>query len=256
MIGILFTAVIPMFLMMNQADVLLEQKKLTIKRVDDEKSNEQAEVWVYPTDVDSPESVTVLVKNTCGMPIHLIRAWFNETIFPLDTMVQPMSNVILPPFTVKAHVGNYYDICVSTERGNIYESKTGPLYYNIDGWVIESFGITVIIPFREDWMVNKHWSSNFEVTIWKVEGTDQVLVYPPTEIIRAISASERFLPLREAGQYRILVQVWVNQYTGHPAHWHTIWDKTDETSLISWPDGSSLITVPIVTPLSEHNHSC
>jgi len=256
----MFTAVIPMMLVMRQADTLHEMRNHEVGSLDDERSRELLNLYVCPVSLTSPD-VKVTIVNKGDVPAHVVKLWINDDPeqIPINVEIPSLSEVVLDSFPLETGPGKEYDIRATTERGNVFLSDNGILRYDMDGWVIESFGITVIIPFREDWMVAKKWSSNFNVTIWKVneeDEDDQVLVYPPTEVIRAISASQQFFPLKEAGQYRIRVGVWVNNKAGTSAHWHNIYDKINADTFISWPAGSALITVPIVTPQSEHDHTC
>lgn len=245
-----------MMLVMRQADTLHEMRKHELDILDQERDMESLFFYVCPMS-ETSQDVKVTIVNKGEVFVKVVKLWINDDDeqVPINVEIPPLSEVVPDAFQLETGEGKEYDIRVTTERGNMFLSDNGILRYGADGWVIEAFSITVDIPYREDWMMTKHWSSNFQVTIWKVDGEDQVIVYPPTEIIRAISASQRYFPLKEAGQYRIEVNVWVNHYYGHPAHWHSppIWDKI---SIISWPEGSSDITVSIVTPQSEHNHDC
>ena len=47
-VGILFSSVVPMLLVMNQADTLYEQKKFEQEREDDRRDMEELQMYVYP----------------------------------------------------------------------------------------------------------------------------------------------------------------------------------------------------------------
>jgi hypothetical protein len=47
-VGILFTSVIPMALVMRQSETIYEQNELELKRQDDDQDREDIDVYVYP----------------------------------------------------------------------------------------------------------------------------------------------------------------------------------------------------------------
>jgi hypothetical protein len=65
-IGILFTSVIPMFLVMKQADIIYTQTDLERKRLDEEREREAIEVYPIPS-LTQPEMNVTLV-NTGDVP--------------------------------------------------------------------------------------------------------------------------------------------------------------------------------------------
>ena len=75
-IGIMFTSVIPMMLLMKQADVVLEQEKLEIVRRDDEGDRESLELYPIPDLAGTHVNVTIL--NTCETSIDIIRIWISK----------------------------------------------------------------------------------------------------------------------------------------------------------------------------------
>lgn len=144
-IGILFTSVIPMYLVMNQADTIYEQRKLERERFDDERSREAMDVYVFPTEGESSENLTVKVYNRCELAVKIVRIWINDAFVSTDTVVQSMTELELGSYNVTPQEGSEYDIIVTTERGNIFESGSGPLYFMDGHWLVENLLINVLI---------------------------------------------------------------------------------------------------------------
>ncbi|MFA5869689.1 MAG: hypothetical protein WC941_08330 [Candidatus Bathyarchaeia archaeon] len=241
-VGILFATVIPMFLIMNQADVLLDQSKLTIRRSDDERDNERAEVYIFPTDPQSSTSVSIQIFNKCEMPITVIRIWLNNTRYVTDLSIPPMENRT-QVITVNAHNGNSYDSRVTTQRGNVYAALNGILSFGPSGWIGESFGINIVIPAREAWMSSEKWDGpydNFNVTITRVG--QSIPEYLSSYMTRAVSASEQFFSLSEQGTYHVKAQVHLSKKALRLAHWHTM---VDGDYVIAWPGGAPIIQVTL-----------
>jgi hypothetical protein len=177
-IGILFTSVIPMMLVMNQADTLYEQKKLEIGRFDEERAREQADVYVYPTDGSTSQYLTIKVTDRCELAMRIVRIWINDTIYPADFLVLSMESKDLGSYNVDPKNGSEYDIEVTSERGNVYENGGGTMSYIDDHWVVENLLINVLI--SESGVVFKiylyikegeSWTQIDYVQVWKIGGS-------------------------------------------------------------------------------------
>jgi len=146
-IGILFTAVIPMFLVMRQADTLHEKRKLELGRLDEEKRRENIRVYVFPTPDSPPDqpSLTVRVDNRGELLVRVVRIWVNDQPLDVDCAVQGMSQKGLEPFDVSTEPGSYI-IKVTTDRGNVFASDSGPITYLGGGeWAVGMLVINVLI---------------------------------------------------------------------------------------------------------------
>jgi hypothetical protein len=139
--GILFSAVAPMFITMRQADVYYEQRKQEVGILDDEKSREDLTFYVYP---DAQQDLIVVVENKCVMSIQVVRVWINNVEQVDSTVVDPQSSEIIE-LDFEPVEDTLYDIRVTTERGNVYELSTGELEYTSGGWIVESKVINVLI---------------------------------------------------------------------------------------------------------------
>lgn len=217
-IGILFTSVIPMMLVMNQADTIFEQKKLEIQRADEEHAREQIVVYVYPTGVTAPGNLTVMVENRCEMSVKIVRIWINDTIHSKEYIVQSMNEQVLDSFNVSPpeDKNSTYDIRVTTERGNVFEAGSGPITYDGWGWVIENLMINVLI--SSPGIVFKIYlsgPSNYTdyAQVWKIGGT----------------AFKSFI-IPENGDYTVTVK-----RGSQIIH--------EEVVNMNWPDGPSILWV-------------
>ena len=76
-IGIMFTAIIPMMLVMNQADQIYARKIKTVETLDGERSAENIRVIAYPNSSNSSEMILKL-ENRGNVPVKIVRAWFND----------------------------------------------------------------------------------------------------------------------------------------------------------------------------------
>lgn len=209
-----------MYLVMNQADVIFEQKKHEVAQLDEEKDREDLYFYVYP---DLSDDLMVVVENKCAMNIKILRIWVNEDIQIESTIVQPLQTVEFGPYDVNPVVGDSYDVRVTTERGNVFECGSGELEYGEWGWVVETKMINVVVSasgvvFKiylykwedSDW-VEKDWAQ-----VWKIGGS----AFKPFDITEYGN-----------GEYRVVVK------RGSA----TIHDEED--LIMEWPDGPSALWV-------------
>ena len=146
-IGILFTSVVPMFLVMNQADTIYEQKKLERERLDEERAREELNVFVYPTGEIAPGNLTLTVENRCELTVKIVRIWINDTIHDQESIIKSMSPLELGSFDVSPPAGknSTYDFRVTTDRGNLFEAGSGPIVYDGWDWEVDTKMINVLI---------------------------------------------------------------------------------------------------------------
>jgi hypothetical protein len=146
-IGILFSAVVPMFLVMQQADIILDQEKLDIRRVDDERSRELMDFYAYP--ITGEDKIELKVNSRFELPIQIVHLWINNTLTPVDFEIPPMQqDVILGQYAVPVHSGanSTFKVKVTTDRGNVYESKTGEIMYDeTEGWMAPELQVIVFV---------------------------------------------------------------------------------------------------------------
>jgi len=145
-VGIMFTAVIPMFLVMNQADTLHEIRKFEVGRLDEERASEEINFYAYLEEDDDPDKdiLNLRIKNEGSAPIKIVRVWINDVEYPQNENINSMDTKLLDPLTVD-HVLTSYNVKVITEKGNIFTSISSNLYYSEGGWYTPSLGICVHI---------------------------------------------------------------------------------------------------------------
>jgi len=143
-IGILFSAVVPMMLVMKQADVILEQKKLEVQRLDEERIREDLALYAYPNGLSS---ITVKVHNRCEVPIIIRRIWINDEEQDIDCLVSPVEVKEIGSYSITFIPDqiNTYRVRITTARGNVYESLSGIIAHDGSEWVQEEIGINVVI---------------------------------------------------------------------------------------------------------------
>jgi len=149
-VGIMFTAVIPMLLVMRQADTLNEMRKHELEIFDEERESEDLHVYVFPTSASS-DDLTLRVENRGNSVVKIVQIWINDSPHPLDNfVVQPTIWIDTPLDYFTADLDTNYFIMVTTERGNIFSEYSGSLYYNSEGdWEDGSFVIFFIISYPE-----------------------------------------------------------------------------------------------------------
>ena len=140
-IGIMFTSVIPMWLVMKQADVLYERKKLEMARLDEECEREAMELYAFPRSIDEPQWLNVTAYNHCEFPINLLRLWVNETEIPLSLTIPSMGSANVTSYEINAVNGSSYQVRTTSERGNVYASQTGTLSFSDGEWETETLPV-------------------------------------------------------------------------------------------------------------------
>lgn len=143
-IGIIFTAVIPMMLVMRQADTLHEMRKHELDILDQERVMESLCLYVCPVSLTSPD-VKVTIVNKGDVLAHVVKLWINDNDeqVPIDVEIPSLSEEVLDPFDLPLVVGAEYDIRVTTDRGNVFPSENGILLYEEGGWEMETFSIRI-----------------------------------------------------------------------------------------------------------------
>lgn len=169
-IGVVFTAIIPMQLVMQQADNISERKKKAIESFDVERSREQLLVSVYPNPTNSSE-LMVRVQNKGDVIVKIVRIWVNDDLTPQSQMIATKDAESLGPIPVAVQNATFYLVEVTTERGNVFRSYTGSVYYSDGTWYVSQLSITVNILNNQGqykiWVQN---STLHEVGYWDSGG--------------------------------------------------------------------------------------
>lgn len=146
-IGIVFSAFVPMTLVMKQADNVYERKIHETTVGDIDKGSEDAMVYAYG-ETGSTE-LSVFVTNKGFNELTIVRVWLNNNSTEVSETVAPKASIELGPYDVTG-AESPLKVKVTTENGNIYECDLGSVMYSeVNGWYTPSFAISVMI--MSDW---------------------------------------------------------------------------------------------------------
>jgi len=145
-VGIIFTAFIPMLLVMRQADTIYEIRKHELGILDQERMDEEINFYAYP-DPDYPDKIILRIKNEGSTLVKIVMIWINDVKHPQDENINSMETKNLVPLPVELQAQTSYTVKVVTEKGNVFSSEAGTLYYSssVNGWYTPSLGICVHI---------------------------------------------------------------------------------------------------------------
>jgi len=169
-VGIMFTAVIPMLLVMNQADTIHEIRKVEVGRLEEEKASEKISFYAYLLEEDPldpiNDKINLRIKNYGSIPVKIVSVWINDEKYPQeDVNIKSMETKSLDTLIVDQVLSSYI-VKVITEKGNVFTSRSGNLYYSGGIWYTPSLGISVHI-------INT--KGKYEITVTK--GTETVGYY-------------------------------------------------------------------------------
>jgi len=146
-VGILFTAIIPLFLYVNQANNFYDETVKYMKSKDEERDAESLDVFAYPTG-ENHTTLNVLIKNTGVIPVKVMRIWvadledhqsrfFNETDTPdLHDEIYPVTQRLIAINISYIGTGERsLSVKLTTERGRIFSSRSNPLWITDEGWM-------------------------------------------------------------------------------------------------------------------------
>jgi hypothetical protein len=168
-IGIMFSAIIPMYLVMNQADTVFEQEKHEIANLDEERAMENIIVYAYPKENLTSPFITVKMKNECSLNVEGVRVWINNNNYSISVNLDPSQEITIDHYNVNPQSGETYDVRVTTERGNVFECSSGLLSYSDTGWEVETQVINVLISSP---------GVVFKVSVYWEDGEDNWLELP------------------------------------------------------------------------------
>lgn len=136
-IGIMFTAVIPMFLVMNQADTLYEIRKVEVGRLDEEHAIENIFLHLETSIETGTEEpiITLIFYNRGELAVRIIHVWINGELREVDLLIPQTSDGSLElrdfvdPLT---EFPESFSIRVVTDKGNIFSPPSGNPEYSYD----------------------------------------------------------------------------------------------------------------------------
>ena len=90
-VGIIFSAFIPMMIVINQADTLHEIRKHELGILDQDRGDEA--LYVYVQTVVDPRKLIIKVQNKGALSVKIVRLWINDESIPLEYNIKPMSGI-------------------------------------------------------------------------------------------------------------------------------------------------------------------
>lgn len=166
-VGIMFTAVIPMLLVMRQADTLHEMRKFELARLDEEGDKENLYIYAHETDSGSSD-LTIEVENKGDLSVKVVSLWINDEFFELNQLIPPMSGIVdLGSFTVPMLLDFEYIVMVTTDKGKIFVFDI-PLTWTINGWTSPIILIEVTVEHLKE-------SGGFRIKITGPEPTREAM---------------------------------------------------------------------------------
>jgi len=220
-IGVLFSAIIPMELVMKQADTYYAQAIKENSQFEYEKASEDMKMYAYPVG-DTSNEIRVKVDNRCEMPIEITRLWIRDEYISINESVPVSGSETFGPYTVDLQADTSYPIRVVTGRGNKFGSISDNLYYGDGVWYTPSLGISVNIANEK----GKYYIKVSNAT-WSVEYLTQGQDFG--DLIKYFEVSE-------PGNYYVIARKSTGGgYVDLPG--------TPMTVVIQWPDGTPIVFV-------------
>lgn len=146
-IGIMFSAYVPMTLVMKQADNLYERKIHEAREWDNDRTVEDAMVVAYGE--SGSTNLTVYVTNKGLNEITITRIWLNDNPTEVTETIAPKASVEMGPYSL-AETESPLKVKVSTQKGNVFQCNLGTVMYSeVNGWYTPSYAISVGI--MNDW---------------------------------------------------------------------------------------------------------
>jgi archaellum component FlaF (FlaF/FlaG flagellin family) len=223
-VGILFTSVIPMLLVMKQADTIYTQKVHEMEARDDERENEILEASAFPVNTTS-DDLKVTVDNIGVVSAKIVRVWINDENYSESTVVQAGDTGTLGPYTVTLENDTTYAIKITSERGNTYASTTGVLYFTDGYWFTPSIGVNVIV---------LNWFGKYQIRVYNGTWTSPDPYSTQGIDIGDVQWTE--VNMTHQGNYFVEVKKKIGaDYENVPG--------TPVPIVIQWPGGSPMVNV-------------
>ena len=170
-IGIVFSTIVPMTLVMKQADNIYERTIHEVKMNDLEKSTE--ELMIFAFGEAGSTDLTVYVMNRGANEVKVVHVWLNEEIQELSQVIAPKTSSEFGPYDV-SDTESPLRVKVTTANGNIFECYLGNIMYSeVNGWYTPSFAINVMIMnFAGQYEIIIEDEEDVEVGYYMSSGTD------------------------------------------------------------------------------------
>jgi hypothetical protein len=228
-VSVLTSAVVPMFMTMNQADTLYDQTLQEWETLDEEKIRENEVVfYAYPSSVGANE-LEIELDNQCEMEVTTTRIWVNTTYYNVSVSVPAMSKEVIGtvPTNVKPGLNSSYRVHLTTTRGNTFESSSGIVFWDGSDWYAQQLGIFVQISGG-----GFLGFGAYRVTVSNVTNTNvDYNVVRETNFASGTASLFFDVTAAGAGKYKVVVE---------KRNWWT-WSYMDEKKVtIEWPSGPAI----------------
>jgi hypothetical protein len=178
-VGIFISAVIPLFLYVNQVNSYYDENIEDMAFQDQLKAFEKIDVLAYPVG-ENFTMINVQVKNIGTTPVKVMRLWISENTnqtsqFWNETHV-PSLHDPLPPATqttfYNLSLAAFYSeemllsVKLTTERGRTFASRTNPIWISDGGWCGDySFPYNIQFVFESP-KGQGTWKIEGEIEVW------------------------------------------------------------------------------------------
>jgi archaellum component FlaF (FlaF/FlaG flagellin family) len=169
-ISVLFSAIIPLQLVMQQADKAKLQEIEAAEQVDEDGNMEDLTVLYYPKN-QSSNQIYVRVKNSGDIGLHMERLWIKDTKYALDKQLDLNNETTLGPYTIDLEENTTYAVKIITERGQIFSADMISLTYSDGTWYTPTLGINVYIANDQGKYYVRVWNSTWS-DLWQSAGID------------------------------------------------------------------------------------
>jgi len=146
-VGIFISAVIPLFLYVNNVNSYYNENIEEMTFQDQLKASEELDVFAYPVG-ENFTMMNVQVKNIGTTPVKVARIWiseitiqtsqfWNETHVPaLQYQIPPATQITFYNLSLAAFYSDemLLSVKLTTERGSTFASRTNPIWISEGGW--------------------------------------------------------------------------------------------------------------------------
>ena len=132
-VGIIFTAVIPMFLFMRQADTFFEKAKFEVDRLDEERAREEIYFHLETEIVLSEPIITLKISNRGELLVKIIRVWINDEPRTVDYLLPPISQSefeLVDLIDPESEDPVSFSLMIVTDQGSIFAPYSANPTYN------------------------------------------------------------------------------------------------------------------------------
>jgi hypothetical protein len=226
MISMLFTAVIPLFLYVNQVSNHYNTAVQGIADANQIKSLEELDVFAYPVG-ENFTALNIIIKNLGVIPVKIVRLWVTDlnthatqcwtetAITEFQTALSPSTYQILYNISIADFGVDERSLFVklTSERGNLFPSTSNPLWITDEGWkgsTSDPFNVQFVF---DNPKVTGAWKIEGEIEVWYNQAIDSenlnITYYDTIEIDQLVQGGE-FLQTAEVpyeGTYHFIIDI-------------------------------------------------